>query len=75
MKLIANGCSIVEGGESWTDWWLFTSMSQEEAEAVVEDQLGLFDHAGMPGGVYARRPVIRHSRSYTLIRQRCGLDI
>lgn len=72
---IASGVKETETRETWTCWWLFPKTSQDRAELIAYDQLGLCEDAGHPGGTYARRPIIRHSRSYTLILQRGGLDI
>lgn len=72
-KAIAEGCKSF--GDSWISWWLYPRLTDDEANTIAFDVLDLSWGNGGPGQVYERKPIIRHSRNYTLIRQSAGLDV
>lgn len=64
-----------ELGESWVEWYHFTRvLSEAEAEQFCEAH-GLGASYGGTGLSFTRRPVVRRSRSHTLILHSGGLDI
>lgn len=62
------------GEESFEYYWLLPRVSREAAKSFCEDN-NIYGCYGGPGYNYARNPTIRHSLSYTLIKQWCGRDI
>ena len=59
-------------GDSRTEWILFNRMSDADAKNAID---GFNMHPYYDGFGYGRKAVVRHSASYTLITQFCGLDI
>lgn len=61
-------------GDSGYNWWRFPLLTQEEAQEFCR-QNDISAHYAGPGGNFARRPIIRHSLTRTLITQYVGRDI
>ena len=74
MNAICEGVRRSENGESWTSWWLYPRMGDDQVVDVI-DWLGLDAHYSGPGCVYTRQAGVRHSRSYTLITHEGGWDV
>ncbi len=68
------GCASKTDFETWTDFYVFPRMSDDQARDEIRDRQ-LLSGRGGPGEIFARRPVIRHSVSRTLIMQSGGYDI
>lgn len=75
MDPIREGVRRADNGESWTNWWLFPRIRDEETLADVIEWLGVDAYYGGPGRVFTRGAGIRHSLSYTLITQDGGYDV
>jgi hypothetical protein len=74
MNPIKSGCKSYSGGESWTNWWLFPRLTDDQVADVLE-QHDIGAHYSAPGSTFTRCAWVRHSRSYTLVTQEGGWDV
>lgn len=72
-RIIAEGFKSFGDGYGGVNWILYNRMSETDAADEIEG-LGMGLHYGGPGREYSRQPLVKHSTSYTLITQICGLD-
>ena len=56
-------------------WWLFRRVVNKDDILDFCERFHIEQCHGGPGQPYARKPVITHSVSYTLITQSCGMDV
>ena len=70
-----NGTQTFDGGEEWVEWWIIKGpVSQDDLLWFKEEYVPY--QTDNPGGEYRCRPVIRRTRSGTVvITQRGGWDI
>jgi hypothetical protein len=61
-----------EGGG--ISWLLFSPPLSQDEILDYKEVMGAGSYSG-PGASFSRPPCFRHSASYTLITQECGLDI
>lgn len=73
-RIIAKGFKSFGDGYGGLNWILFPRMSDLQAEHEI-DLHDMRRYEGGPGQPFARGGIIWHSKSYTLITQRVGLDI
>lgn len=72
-RIIAEGFKSFGDGYGGVNWILYNRMSDADAANEIERQQ-IFAYYGGSGREYSRQPFVRHSVSYTLITQTCGLD-
>lgn len=70
-KLLKAGFRVAKDKKTWTHWYLYKKLNEEEIKAVLQ----IFPSPCYTDVVFLRCPWAKSSASYTLIRQRGGYSI
>lgn len=75
MDLLKSGSRTTsEDGSSWTNWWLFPRLTDDQLEQVMDEE-NIRRYSGGPGQQFSSHPYVKRGKRWTLITQSQGWDV